>query len=371
MLRRSTASCCATCWAMKGQALAIALVIAAGVAMFVMYLSNFDSLQRDARARTTSGSGSPTCSRRSSARRRALERATSRRSPACRRVATRVVADVTLDVPGMAEPAIGRLISLPERGAPPLSTTSTCAAADGSSRTGPTRCSRARCSATRNSSTPGDRVAGRHQRPPALADDRRRRAVARVRLQRSGPARSFPTTRGSASSGWTGGRWPPRSTWRAASTTWRSRWRRARRPTRSSRGSIGCSSRTAGCGAIPRALQLSHWTLENELTQLQTFGFLLPLIFLRRRGVHPERRADARAGAAAPADRRAQGARLRQPRDRLALHQVGARDRAGRRVVGVAAGALLGTLIIGLYNRSSAFPSCTSACRRASSSALR
>ena len=33
-------------WEMKGQALAIAAVIAAGVAMFVMYLSNFDSLQR-------------------------------------------------------------------------------------------------------------------------------------------------------------------------------------------------------------------------------------------------------------------------------------------------------------------------------------
>ena len=35
-----------------------------------------------------------------------------------------------------------------------------------------------------------------------------------------------------------------------------------------------------GLGAIPRALQLSHWTVENELAQLQSFGFLLPLIFL-------------------------------------------------------------------------------------------
>ena len=49
--------------AMKGQALAIAMVVAAGVAMYVMYLSNFDSLQRT-RARTTSGSASPTSSRR-------------------------------------------------------------------------------------------------------------------------------------------------------------------------------------------------------------------------------------------------------------------------------------------------------------------
>ena len=35
-------------WEMKGQALAIAAVIAAGVTMFVTYLSNFDSLRADA-----------------------------------------------------------------------------------------------------------------------------------------------------------------------------------------------------------------------------------------------------------------------------------------------------------------------------------
>ncbi len=35
-----------------------------------------------------------------------------------------------------------------------------------------------------------------------------------------------------------------------------------------------------GLGAIPRALQPSHWTVENELAQLQSFGFLLPLVFL-------------------------------------------------------------------------------------------
>jgi len=32
-------------WAMKAQALAIAMVVAAGVAMYVMYLSNFSSLR--------------------------------------------------------------------------------------------------------------------------------------------------------------------------------------------------------------------------------------------------------------------------------------------------------------------------------------
>jgi putative ABC transport system permease protein len=35
---------------MKGQAAAIAMVVAAGISMFVMYLSNFDSLRRTQRA---------------------------------------------------------------------------------------------------------------------------------------------------------------------------------------------------------------------------------------------------------------------------------------------------------------------------------
>src|SRR5690606_13083444 len=35
-----------------------------------------------------------------------------------------------------------------------------------------------------------------------------------------------------------------------------------------------------GLGAIPRALQISHWAVQNELAQLQTFGFLLPLTFM-------------------------------------------------------------------------------------------
>src|SRR6185503_15935174 len=35
-----------------------------------------------------------------------------------------------------------------------------------------------------------------------------------------------------------------------------------------------------GRGAMPRSLQISAWTLDNELTQLQTFGLLVPAIFL-------------------------------------------------------------------------------------------
>src|SRR5207245_9369247 len=37
---------------------------------------------------------------------------------------------------------------------------------------------------------------------------------------------------------------------------------------------------SGGRGAVPQSLQISAWTLENELSQLQTFGFFIPVIFL-------------------------------------------------------------------------------------------
>jgi putative ABC transport system permease protein len=38
--------------------------------------------------------------------------------------------------------------------------------------------------------------------------------------------------------------------------------------------------RYGGLGAMPRSLQSSHWFLNNELTQLQSFGTIIPVIFL-------------------------------------------------------------------------------------------
>src|SRR4029077_7752258 len=87
-------------------------------AMFVMYLSNFDSLQR---TRDNYYDGARFAHVFAS-----LKRAPSSLEPRIAAlpgvavVSNRVVADVTLDVPGMAEPAAGRLISLPERGRPLL-----------------------------------------------------------------------------------------------------------------------------------------------------------------------------------------------------------------------------------------------------------
>src|SRR5262245_27377364 len=105
-------------WELKGQSLAIASVIAAGVTMFVTYLSNFESLQRTRAAYYETARFADVFA--------SLKRAPSSLEarlaaiPGVQAVATRVVADVTLDVPGMTEPASGRLISVPDRQRPPL-----------------------------------------------------------------------------------------------------------------------------------------------------------------------------------------------------------------------------------------------------------
>jgi len=97
--------------AMKGQAFAIAMVVAAGVAMFVMYLSTFDSLYRTRDAyyeRQRFGDVF------ASFKRAPLRVADAIAAiPNVSAVETRVVANVTLDQPGFDEPASGRLVSVP------------------------------------------------------------------------------------------------------------------------------------------------------------------------------------------------------------------------------------------------------------------
>ena len=105
-------------WQMKGQAIAIAAVIAAGVTMFVTYFSNFESLQR---TRATYYENARFADVFASLKRAPASLASRIAAiPGVDAVATRVVLDVTLDVPAMAEPATGRLISIPERGRPSL-----------------------------------------------------------------------------------------------------------------------------------------------------------------------------------------------------------------------------------------------------------
>lgn len=263
-------------WEMKGQAIAIAAVVAAGVTMFVTYLSNFDSLQRSRagyfdRQRFGDVFASLT---------RAPSQLESRMADIAgvELVSTRVVADVTLDVPGLSEPATGRLVSIPERGRPLLN--------DVFLRKGrwidigrPDEVLASELFCEANGLEPGDRVAaiinGRKRwmtivgialspeyiwavRAGEMIPDRRRFGV--LWMGRQALASAFDMEGGfnDVSLGLA----------RGASAD------------EAIAALDGLLEPYGGLGAIPRRLQISAWTLENELAQLQMFGFLTPLIFL-------------------------------------------------------------------------------------------
>ncbi len=263
-------------WEMKGQALAIAAVVAAGVTMFVTYLSNFDSLQRTRAEYFDVARFADVFA--SLKRAPASVRAELEAIPGVERVMTRVVADVTLDVPGLSEPATGRLISLPETGHPPLN--------DLFLRRGrwidPARpdevlASEMFCEA--NGFGPGDRVAalinGRRRwltivgialspeyvyaiRPGEIFPDRRRFGI--FWMSNAALAPAFDMEGGFNDVSIALGR-------DASSADVIAQVDRILEP-------------YGGLGAIPRSQQISAWTLDSELNQLQMFGFLTPLIFL-------------------------------------------------------------------------------------------
>src|SRR5678815_4656568 len=111
-----------------------------------------------------------------------------------------------------------------------------------------------------------------------------------------------------------------------------------------------------GLGAIPRALQLSHWTVQNELSQLQTFGFMLPLVFMLvaafilnvalTRALALQRPQIASLKALGYGNRSIGWHYLKWA---LAIGLLGV-------VLGGVLGALMGNLIIGLYNSFFRFP---------------
>jgi putative ABC transport system permease protein len=97
-------------WAARGQALAIALVVAAGIAIFVAMLSTYDSLDLSLRTyydRYRFGDVFLSLTRAPVSLQPQIAAI-----PGVAQAETRVVEDVTLDVPGMTEPASGRLISM-------------------------------------------------------------------------------------------------------------------------------------------------------------------------------------------------------------------------------------------------------------------
>jgi putative ABC transport system permease protein len=102
----------------RGQAVAIALVIGSGVALYVLMLSTFQSLALTQRTYYSQYRFADVFA---SLKRAPLTLAADIAAiPGVADVDTRVVVDVTLDVPGVAAPVTGRLISVPEDHRPVL-----------------------------------------------------------------------------------------------------------------------------------------------------------------------------------------------------------------------------------------------------------
>jgi putative ABC transport system permease protein len=337
---------------MKGQALAIAAVVAAGVAMFVTYHSNFDSLRRTQAAYYERYRFADVFASLQRAPVRLEERIAA--IPGVAQVDLRVVADVTLDVAGYDEPATGRLISVPAEGRPRLNEVFL--------RRGrwiepgrPDEVVVSEAFANAHHLVPGDRIAalinGRRRElqvvglglspeyvyiipPGELIPDDRRFGILYMERRALGAAFDMEGGFNDVSLSLV--------------------------PRASAEEAIAGLDRIlqpyGGLGAVPRRLQISHWTLDNELDQLQSFGILVPAIFLgvaafllnvaMTRALAIQRPQIAALKALGYSDREIGWHYVKWS---LAIATVGA-------VIGIAGGAWLGKGMISIYNDYFRFP---------------
>ncbi len=337
---------------MRGQAIAIALVIASGVSMFVTYLSNFDSLQRTERAYYERQRFADVFA----SLKRAPDQLAGRLAaiPGVAQIETRVVAEVVLDLPDLDEPATGRLVSIPATRRPVLNDLHLRAGEwIGPSRPDEVIANEAFCQA--NGFHVGDRLTafinGRARRltisgialspeyvysirPGELVPDSRRFGV--LWMERRALASAFDMEGGFNDVALTVG------------------------PGVSVDDVIARVDRLiapyGGRGAIPRALQLSNWTVDSELRQLRQVGMVLPAIFFLVAAVVLNV-----AMTRALALQRSQIAALKAlgySNRELAWHYIKwalAIATAGV-VLGVAVGGWLGAQMIALYNEYFRFP---------------
>lgn len=262
--------------AMWGQALAIALVLAAGVTVWVMYLSNYDSLERARRAFYDRQRFADVFASLKRAPAPLAERIAA--LPGVARSQRRVVAEVVLDVPGLDQPASGRLVSLPAERRPSLNAP-LLRSGRWISLERPDEVLASEAFAEAHGFRPGDRVA-------AIINGRRRELeIAGIVLSPEyvysiRPGELVPDDR-------------------LFGIFWMNE--RALASAFDMEGGFNdvalklepgarvddviarlddLLERYGGRGAIPRDLQLSHWTLESELQQLRSMGVAVPMIFL-------------------------------------------------------------------------------------------
>jgi putative ABC transport system permease protein len=263
-------------WKLKGQALAISLVIGAGVAMFIMYLSTFHSLRLTQETYYERYRFADVFAALTRAPLHLQERIAA--VPGVARVETRVVVDVTLDVPDLVEPASGRLIGIPlpkrpmlndlflRRGRFPLPG-------------GPDEVLVSEAFALSRDLGPGDRVG-------AIINGRRRElqivgvALSPEYIYSIRPGELIPDD-SRFGVFWMEGRSL------AAAFDMEGGFNNVALmllPGALEPDVIARLDRLlapyGGLGAIPRDLQTSHWYLDNELAQLQSVGLVLPIVFL-------------------------------------------------------------------------------------------
>ena len=342
-------------WQVKGQAIAISLVIAVGVVMLIMYVSAFDSLRLTQTAYYERQRFADVFA--------SLKRAPARLHdqiadlPGVAQVETRVVVDVTLDVEGLREPATGRLISIPAERRSMLNDIVLRRGRyiDG---TRPDEVIVNEAFALAHALTPGDTVTaiinGRRRdlevvgfglspefiytiRPGELIPDDTRFGI--FWMERRALAAAFDMEGG-------------------FNDLVLSLMPGAREDEVIQRLDTLLES-YGGFGAIPRDLQLSHWSLTQELNGLQGVGRVVPLIFLgiaafllnvvltRMVSVQREQIAALKALGYANA-----AIGWHYTKWALAIALTGA-------VIGTAGGAAMGGAMMSIYNEFFRFPELT------------
>ena len=261
---------------LKGQALAIGLVIAAGVAMFTMYFSTFESLDHTHKTYYDRYRFADVFASLKRAPLATVPRIEA--LPGVARVEPRVVVQVTLDVAGMTEPAVGLLLSIPEHRRAILNDLYLVKGRYIQAGR-PKEVLVIEAFALAHGLEPGDRVA-------AIVNGRRREleivgvALSPEFVYTIAPGDLLPDDRRF------GVLWMGR---RALASAFDMEGgfndvALALSPGASSEQVIADVNRLllryGGRGAIPRKLQVSAWFVANEMREMQTMGSILPVIFL-------------------------------------------------------------------------------------------
>jgi len=264
-------------WGARGQALAIAFVIGAGIAVFASMFSTFDSLDLTLGTyyeRTRFGDVF------ASLKRAPLSLAADIAAiPGVAQVEPRVVVDVTLDVRDLPEPAIGRLISVAPAGRPRLCDVVLRKGRDIEAGR-PDEVLASETFAAAHGLEPGDSVG-------AIINGRRRElrivglALSPEYIYPIRPGELLPDERHFGVF-WMDGRALAAAFQMegAFNNVVMTLMRGASEPDVIAGLDRLLEPQYGGLGAIPRALQPSHWYLNNELVQLRSSGAIVPAIFL-------------------------------------------------------------------------------------------